>query len=891
MKPARVLCAVVSVVLVARGSWAQDDAQPGSTRVGDQVPSGSQQRTIKPPKLVDFVEAPYPEQEKAKGTQATVTLQIAITEKGTVAAVVVQESAGPAFDQAAVAAARQFVFEPALIDGKPIPVKITYRYEFVIKQQIVKRTTADFTGVVRERASKKPLSGITVSLETGQSATTDQDGKFSIPDVRPGDHTITLQGDKLTPLGTRESFEAAKALDATYDVDLKASTPGEDDTDFEVVVTAPKLGKQVVSTEISATQATKVPGTQGDVLKVVENLPGVARSAVGSGQIVVWGAAPEDTRVYVEGVRVPRLYHDGGYRSIVHSDMVRSVELVPGGYGSPWGRGLGGLVAVQLRQLDDDKWHGSVGADVIDASGAISAPLGEKWHVAAAVRKSYLDSVVKAVGSADVGDIVPLPCYFDSQLRVQYAFQKGETVELGGLVSTDAIDRTLLDPDPAQTKRENKRLGFGRLWARYEKKLANGESITVLPSWGRDVSSRTNLFGATPATLDSDSDVFGLRAFWRGQATKWLGVQVGVDADFTASSVHRSGSITTPPREGDIYVFGQPPSDQVNVDDWKTLVGSVAPYVEADVSLLDDKLHVVPGARIEPYLTSVNRSVPVTGDNPAVGLFTQDTVLEPRISLRYTPVPRITVKGAFGIYHQSPQAEDLSAVFGNPKLGLSSAKHTLLGANVKLTSTLTAEATAFYAASQDLTSRSAASTPLLAQALVQEGEGRQFGAQFLLRQEQLGPFFGWVSYSIIRSERKDHPNTDWRPFDYDQTHVLTVVGALDLGKGWEAGLRFRFATGFPRTPVIGAYLASRSDTQEPLFGPHNSIRIPSFYSIDARLAKHLKLGKTDAEIYLDVQNVTNHQNAEEIVYEYDYSKKAYITGLPILPVMGLKWSF
>ncbi len=885
----RIACTVLAIVTCARVSFAQDDTQPGATRVGDSVPSGSQ-RVIKPPKLVHFVEAPYPEEEKAKGTQATVVLQIAITETGSVAAVVLQESGGPVFDAPAIAAARQFVFEPALVNGKAIPVKITYRYEFVIKQEMVKRTTADFTGVVRERGNKKPLPGITVSLETGQSAVTDAEGKFSILDVPPGDHTITLQGDKLTPLGTQESFEAAKQLDATYDVDLKASVPGEDDTDFEVVVTAAKLGKQLISTEITAKQATQVPGTQGDVLKVVENLPGVARSAVGSGQIVVWGAAPEDTRVYVEGVRVPRLYHDGGYRSIVHSDMVRSVELVPGGYGAPYGRGLGGLVAVQLRALDDDKWHGSVGADVIDASGAVSAPIGSKWHFAGAVRKSYLDSVIKAVGSADVGDIVPLPRYFDSQARIQYAFEKGETLELGGLISSDAIDRTLVDADPAQTKRESRRLGFGRVWLRYEKKLANGESITVLPSWGRDVSSVTNRFGATPATLDTDANVFGLRAFWRGQATKWLGFQVGVDADFTATSVHRSGSITTPPREGDVRVFGQPPSDQVNVDDWKTLVGSVAPYIEADIGLFNDKLHVVPGARIEPFLSSVNRSVPVTGDNPAVGLFTQDTVLEPRISVRYQPQKRITIKAAFGIYHQSPQSEDLSAVFGNPKLGLSSAKHTLLGALFKLTSTLSAEATAFYSASSDLTSRSAASTPLLAQALVQEGEGRSFGAQFLLRQEQLGPFFGWVSYSIIRSERKDHPGADWRPFDYDQTHVLTVVGAFDLGKGWETGLRFRFATGFPRTPVIGTY-PDRTGTFEPLFGAQNSLRIPSFYSIDARLAKHFKILKTDAEVYLDVQNVTNHQNPEEIVYDYNYKKKAYITGLPILPVIGLKWSF
>ena len=72
-----------------------------------------------------------------------------------------------------------------------------------------------------------------------------------------------------------------------------------------------------------------IPGTQGDTLKAVQNLPGVARSPYGGGLLVVWGSAPQDTRVYVDGVHVPLLYHGGGYRSILPSNFVKSVELVP----------------------------------------------------------------------------------------------------------------------------------------------------------------------------------------------------------------------------------------------------------------------------------------------------------------------------------------------------------------------------------------------------------------------------------------------------------------------------------------------------------------------------------------------------------------------------------
>jgi hypothetical protein len=175
---------------------------------------------------------------------------------------------------------------------------------------------------------------------------------------------------------------------------------------------------------------------------------------------------------------------------------------------------------------------------------------------------------------------------------------------------------------------------------------------------------------------------------------------------------------------------------------------------------------------------------------------------------------------------------------------------------------------------------------------VQGGRGRSYGTQLLLRQETVGRFFGWISYSLIRAERSDAPGYAFRLFDYDQTHVMTAVGAYDLGHGFEIGTRVRFASGFPRTPVVGSYFDARSDSYQPLFGAHNSIRIPAFFSVDVRFAKRFRFGGTiEGEVYLDVQNVTNHKNPEELVYNASFTQKDYITGLPILPVAGARLSW
>ncbi len=875
------------VLLVATPAFAQSEGDTGSTGTS---PAARSSPTIVPPKLLTFVQAEFPPTEIAAGRSAAVLLQIAIDGSGKVAAVTVLESATPAFDVAAVAAARQFVFEPATVEGRPIPVKITYRYQFTLTETLVRKQTADFVGTIRDRASKAPLANVRVALDTGQETVTDEHGRFAILDLKPGEHGVTLSGESVASVGTTETFEGGKQLDATYDVDKKKGSGGDEEEE-EVLVYAKRLKKQVVSTEVQATQAQKVPGTQGDVLKVVENLPGVARAAVGSGAIVVWGAAPQDTRVYVDGIHVPRLYHDGGYRSILPSAFVKSVELVPGGYGPAYGRGLGGIVTVSLRPLDDDRVHGSVGADVIDASADVRARVGDRVHVALGARKSYLDSVLSAVTTADVGNYVPIPRYWDGQARVVFDLAPHETVEIGGFASSDRIAHTLINPDPSLTTRQTTATDFQRFYARYEKHTTDGAIVAVVPWFGFDSTSLVNVFGTTPTDVQDDSTVLGLRADWHGPLLGDIRANVGLDAEAVLSKLHRAGSIGAPPREGDESTFGQAPPSQVDTDDWKTTILSLAAFAEADIPMFGERLHIVPGARFEPFFVDTNKTRPETvqsGPQTPIGHARHEDALEPRISVRYSITPRIAVKAAFGGYHQTAQPEELSAAFGTPTLVLSTAQHYLVGSAFQLTDSLAIESTAFLSISQDLVVRSEAPSPFIAQALEQTGIGRSYGTQFLLRQQSVGRFFGWVSYTIMRSQRKDSPNQDWRLFDYDQTHVFTALGSYDLGSGFEVGARFRYATGYPRTPVVGSFFDARTNAYEPIFGTHNGTRIPPFVALDVRASKRFKWGDVRGECYLDVQNVTSNSNPEEVVYNTTYTQRGYITGMPILPVLGLR---
>jgi TonB family protein len=750
------------------------------------APERAAPKLTKAPELVTFVQAQYPASEQAEGRSATVTLRIHIDAEGGVEKVEVVESAGEAFDAAAQAAALGFRFTPAELDDKPAAISILYDYRFTIAEPEPAPTTAAFEGVIRDRTTGAPLAGVTVTVRSEgeaepRSVITAADGRFVFDALPPGSLAIELTGERLTATATTETIEPGQRLEVAYDVSPPpAPTPDEPDgDDLEIVVVAPLLRREVVATSVTAEEARRVPGTSGDVVRVVESLPGVARSAAGAGQLVVWGAAPQSTRVYVDGVPISRLYHEGGFRSVIHPSLVGSIDLVPGGYGAAFGRGLGGLVTVQARTPERERVGGRVHADVLDASAMLTGPLGKRkrLHVAAAARGSYLEPWARPLLDRDASGLVPIPRYGDGQLRAQWRPNARDRLEAVALVSVDRFRRGVPSPDPALAVADTRQLDFGRAYARWTRDSGDGTMLTV------------------------------------------------------------------------------------------------------------------PGLRLDPYARAVSRRNPPAAGAPAVGLYHHDFAAEPRLAVVGRPHERLALRTAVGLYRQRPASEDLSAAFGTPALPAARALHTVLGANVEILRSLALEATGFFTRSHDLAVRNSADAPLPSRALEPVGRGRAYGLQVLLRQSLARGLSGWVAYTLMRSERKDRPEAGFRRFDFDQTHVLTAVLAQRLPWGLEASGRFRYATGLPRTPVEGAYFDARRNRYQPVFGAHNSIRIPPFLQLDLRVAKIFAIQRTTLEIYLEVLNAWNRANAEEIVYSPDFRDAGYIRGFPVLPNLGVQWDF
>ena len=125
--------------------------------------------------------------------------------------------------------------------------------------------------------------------------------------------------------------------------------------------------------------------------------------------------------------------------------------------------------------------------------------------------------------------------------------------------------------------------------------------------------------------------------------------------------------------------------------------------------------------------------------------------------------------------------------------------------------------------------------------------------------------------------------------EFDETHILTVLGSYRLGRGWEFGARYRLTSGYMYTPSsygfydenIGTYLAQQA---YPQFGS----RLPLFQSLDLRVDKTWKFGWGQIGAYLDVLNVFNNGNVDGISYNYNSTRTSFVPDLPFLPSLGIR---
>lgn|GEM_PF-712092 len=732
-------------------------------------------------------------------------------------------------------------------------------------------TVAVIVGRVVDADTGEPLPGVPVTIGAAL-VFTDQEGGFTA-EVDPGPITIVVEADYLE----RRTVEVTLGPGERRTVELAVKL---DLAGAETVVIEDRGPLAPGTTRIAAADAARQAGTGGDAIKAIQHAPGVARAAAGSRDVVVWGAAPQDTAILVDDVPVPALYHLGGWRSIVPTELVDALAIDRAGFATPWNGATGGLVRVTTRELPARPTL-TVASDLLDTGVVGTARVGPA-RVGLGARASYLDRVLGGALDAKVGERIPIPRWADGQLLVQVP-RGDDRYDVLVLLGADRLSRRLPALDPAAVKGDDRRDDFARVALAWRRRLDDGEAR--LRGWvGYDVAERDQRFGAVPARLHARTSSAGLRAERRTSIADVV-VLLGLDGSLARARLDRRGTLSIPTREGDVSVFGQPPGDDVATDQWSALTGDAGAYAQLDI--VRRGVTISPGLRVDGWVLGASRLTPRIGTTPGLGYQRVELTVEPRLAATMRR-GRLSLGGAAGLYHQPRRADDTSAVFGTPALGLEHAWHATATVAVRV-AVADLELTGWGRRTRALVARDPSATPPLAATLTQEGRGRALGLEVVARLRAWHGLSGWIAYGLSSSERRDHDQRAWRRFEHDQPHQLTVAATWQRGP-WTASTRLRFATGEPRTDVVAAFWDASAGRYQPVTGPIYGTRLPDFVQLDVHGERAFAVAGSRLSGFVELQNLTARANAEELVWSGDYATSGYLTGLPFLALVGARWS-
>jgi hypothetical protein len=709
--------------------------------------------------------------------------------------------------------------------------------------------TGTLRGRVMARGSIVSLAGATVRVRSGESArelVADARGRFLV-ELPAGDAELYIAAPGHETLRAHTAVVAGKTTQAEY---LLRPLPAYR-RPFETTVRGSDQ-HEGQRTSLRGEELRTLPGGLGDPFRMIGLLAGVATPVPLLPLFVVRGASPGMNGFFLDGMRVPQLFHLLVGGGVVHPRFVDAIDFYPGAYDASFGRYAGGIIDARTRPARSDGYHGELELKLYDLAAAVELPLPHEVRVTLSGHYGYPGPLVHAIDSR-----VSLS-YWDYQLRIDW-----RGLSLQALGSFDEV--TIADPSlavPGSTTVDNTfRQTFHRLQLRYQAHR------------GRLQFETAAVGGVDEMTIFQGNGVQKLSLNLRAQLTaRWptLRVHAGVDTElsrFTARNFSDDPMRARPDDLGDLAGS----RDGVVASAFAVVTHEPRRGITATVSARADVYHA--------------------GSVTLVGV-------DPRLQLRAQLTRWLLLHVGTGYYQQPPSFPvalpgiDTFAL----NLGLQHAVHFAGGEELLLPAALSLQVTGFfqkYGNANDIvidfspvacTSPPPESLSGYAAQITRQIDGQSFGMELMLRRKE-GRFTGWVAYTLSRAERSF--SCGLRPADYDQTHVLNTVLQVRLPWNLMAGARLFVSTGRPVTQL------QPPDGSGTL---RNNVRLPTTVQLDLRLDREWLFRRFALDVFLEVVNATYSQAVFGLAYPKEEGVTRYdqpmLNGFNwILPSIGVRGRF
>jgi hypothetical protein len=689
--------------------------------------------------------------------------------------------------------------------------------------------------------------------ELNIGASTDSRGYFRIPSIT-SNKTYTL----IVSYVGYETKEISVyiAPDKITDINIELSPkaiqfkPVEKIGERMVEKNATDIGLQ----RISIKDLKLMPkGVEMDIFRSIQYLPGVQSTGDVSARYYVRGGSSNENLVILNGVTLYNPFHALGLFSVIDPDMINNVEFYKGGFTAEYGGRLSSVLNVITKDGNKKDYSTKISSSFITGKALIEGPIPDGSFIVTG-RKSYKSSNVykKFLDEKNV----PIN-FYDLGFKLNYSspkFVKGGKFVIHGFSSQDKLNNNnSLQQDINWSNKM-----FGLRWFQ----------VTDIPlfyeiglSWSNfEGNVVPNLSDVKPKSNKVDDLSMNMHFSYIFESKNELEFGLDLsDIDTKLFLQNSLGAVSDIGTHGtSISIFGK----------YK--------FLETENFGAD-------------FGTRLNISTLSQSENNKL-------FFEPRLSLTYRLFPWLALKGAWGIYSQEittlSDENEVISVFEpwiiTPRyIPASSAIHYTIGTKAEITNNFSIDIQGYYKILKNIPTINdnkivSSDSDLL------PASGESYGWEFLLIFNE-EPFSLTTSYSLGWSYK--HLN-GWTYYPrYDTRNTVDILGAINLGAGWQFSIMWIYNTGRPFTQSLGYYdklyfddlytAGSLLENFKPfsILSDKNLGRLPQYHRLDLSLSKSFYFFGFKFDLEGSIINLYDRAN----IFYFDRNTGRRINMLPFLP--------
>lgn len=756
--------------------------------------------------------------------------------------------------------------------------------------------TQTIRGIAIDKSSGAPLSHISVGLSDipGMETTTDDKGRFILPNVPVGRHEI-----RASSVGYESSVISEIMLTSAKETYLEIQLR-ESVRELDEIVINNRINKEeplnnmalAGARMLSVEEARRYAGGFDDPARLASSFAGVSPSA-GNNGISIHGNAPHLLQWKLEGIEIPNPNHfadiatlGGGVLSALSSNVLGNSDFFTGAFPAEYGNAVSGVFDMKMRNGNNQQHEHTAQFGLLGIDFASEGPLNRERHSSYIANYRYSTVSLLSKMESDLAETID---FQDLNFKMNFPTHKSGTFSVWGIGLIDKYKET---PDEDSEKWEN--LG-DRATSKADQIVAaaginhryflRGGAMwitSLATTFARYKLSvdLTNFADATTPYMDSYNKYTNL--IFQSSINKKFSSRFTNQTGITYTKMFYRMNFDLAPQEG--YAL-----NNISKGDGSTDLISV--YNSSLISLGDN----------------VEMSI---GVNAQMMTLNKEWTVEPRVSLRWQASERSSFAVAYGL-HSRMEKMDVYFVktpgtteTANKKLGFTKSHHLMLSFAYRLGNDMHLKIEPYAQFLYDVPVMADSSYSVLNRRdfwvedpLVNKGKGENFGVDITFEKYMTRGLYYMITASIFDS-RYCGGDGIWHNTRYNRNYIINGL----IGKEWMVGRHKHNVFGINlKLTLQGGERYSPVDEVATLADPDKEVQYDETRAFSKQMSPMIlanysisyKINRKRVSHEFAIQQI-NATRSEEF-YGHDYNIKTNIieknTGKTVLTNISYKIQF